>query len=342
MKPNLLLLPVPQSPRLPVSQSPHPPPPMKILLPLLVTILLGTLVGSNLSPEITVIVLSQPTITLPIGLWLLIAIGLGLLSSILIQLAIFVDRKMLKQNIRQLQIRLQKSDEDIFTYTSSVPESVGVGEASPVEKRNENRSSQKKTVPVDPDDRQKSSHQNNNTSKPKKSLFNSYRPPSIFDNTASSADRFASKPAAKPIVNDIDDWEVEPVSNRQLEWDGSTSPRQQNSQSPNQNTDIDPGSIYPERRNQKIDSQPEQTRREVYDADFRLIQPPYKQPVETEFDDDRESANFGYTEIDEADDFDTESLLKPRFTNTYTASKNSDDEDWGFDFEDRDPPVRRN
>ncbi len=309
---------------------------MKILLPLLVLILLGTLVGSNLSPEITVIILSQPTITLPIGLWLLIAIGLGLLSSILIQLAIYVDRKSLKRNIRQLQIRLQKSDEDIFTYTSSVPESVG--EAS----RNENRSSQKKTVPADPEDRQKSPHQNDSTSKPKKSLFNSYRPPSIFDNTASSADRFASKPSAKPIVNDSDDWEVEPVSNRQLEWEDLSSSSQQNSQSPNRSTKIDPGSIYPERRNQKIDSQPEQTRREVYDADFRLIQPPYKQPVETEFDDDRESANFGYTEIDEADDFATGSLLKPPFDRHSTDSKKSDDEDWGFDFEDRDPPVRTN
>jgi hypothetical protein len=301
---------------------------MKILLPLLVLILLGTLVGSNLSPAMTVIVLSQPTITLPIGLWLLIAIGLGLLSSILIQLAIYVDRKMLKRNIRQLQTRLQRSDEDIFTYTSSVPES--------------DRSSQKKTAQVDPDDRQNSRQQKDNTSKPKKSLFNSYRSSSVFDNTASNADRSTSKPTDKPIVNDSDDWEVEPAPNRQLEWDGSTSPRQQNSQSPNRNTNIDPGSIYPERRDQKIDDHPEQTRREVYDADFRLIQPPYKQPVETEFDDDRESANFGYTEIDEADDFDTESLLKPPFTNTSTASKKPDDEDWGFDFEDRDPPVRVN
>jgi hypothetical protein len=309
---------------------------MKIILALIATILLGTLVGSNLSPEITVIILSQPTITLPIGMWLLIAIGLGLLSSILIQLAIFVDRRLLQRTIRQLQTRLQRSDEDIFTYTSSTPESVG--EVS----RNENRSSPKKTAPADSGDSQKSSSQKDSTSKPKKSLFNSYRSPSVVEDTVSNADRSTSKPAAKPTANGGDDWDVEPVSNRQLEWEDSTLPRQQNSQSSNWSTKIDPDPIYSERRNQKIDSQPEQTRREVYDADFRLIQPPYKQPIETEFDRDRESASFEYNEIDEADDFDSGSLLKPPVTNRSTASKNSDDEDWGFDFEDRDPPVRVN
>jgi hypothetical protein len=299
---------------------------MKILLALLVTILLGTLVGSNLSPEITVIILSQPTITLPIGLWLLIAIGLGVCSSILIQLAIFVDRRLLQRKIRQLQTRLQQSDEDIFTYTSAVPES--------------DRSSPKNTVPAGFTSNQKSPQQNDQTSKPKKSLFNSYRSPSVVEDTVSSSDRSTNKSSAKPIVNDSDDWEVEPVSNRQLEWEDLTSPRQQNSQSSNRSTKIDPDPIYSERRNQKIDSQPEQNRREVYDADFRLIQPPYKEPIETDFDDDRSSADFEYTEIDEADDFDATSLLKPPVTNRSTASKNSDDEDWGFDFEDRDPPVR--
>ncbi len=300
---------------------------MKILPPLLVLILLGTLVGSNLSPEITTIVLSQPTITLPVGLWLLMAIGLGLLSSIVIQLAIFVDRRLLQRNIRQLQTRL-KQDEDIFTYTSSVPES--------------DRSSPKKTVSADTDGSQKSSQQNDSTSKPKKSLFNSYRSSSVVEDTAASADRSTAKPSVKPADNDSDDWEVEPVSNRQLEWDDLASSRQQNSQSSNRSTKGDPSSIYPERRNQKNDSQPEQTRREVYDADFRLIQPPYKQPVETEFDDDRESANFEYTEIDEADEFYSESSLKPPFANRSNVLKNSDDEDWGFDFEDRDLPVRKN
>jgi hypothetical protein len=321
---------------------------MKILLALLVTILLGTLVGSNLSPEITTIVLSQPTITLPIGLWLLIAIGLGLCSSILIQLAIFVDRRLLQRSIRQLQTRLQQSDEDIFTYTSSVPESVGVGEASRREassrnetlrERNENRSFPKKTVQADPNSSQNYQKQNDNTSKPKKSLFNSYRSPSVVEDPVSSADRSTNKPSAKPIINDSDDWEVEPASNRQLEWEDSIPPRQQNKSS-NRSTNVENAPIYSEQRNQRIDSQPEQTRREVYDADFRLIQPPYKEPVETEFDDDRESGNFEYTEIDEADDFDAASSPKSPVASRSTASKNSDDEDWGFDFEDRDPPVR--
>ncbi len=317
---------------------------MKILLPLLLLILLGILVGSNLSPEITVIVLSQPTITLPIGLWLLIAIGLGLLSSILIQLAIFVDRRLLNRNIRQLQTRLQRSDEDIFTYTSSVPEPVGEASSrnETLRERNENRSSPKKPVPADPFSSQKSPQENDSSSKPKKSLFNSYRSSSVVEDTVLNADRSTNKHSAKPIGNDSDDWEVEPVSNRQLEWEDLTSPRQQTSQSSNHSAQSDSGYIYPERRNQKSDSQPEQTRREVYDADFRLIQPPYKEPVETEFDDDRESANFEYTEIDEADDFDAGSLLKPAVNSRSTVSKKADDEDWGFDFEDRDPPVRRN
>ncbi len=293
---------------------------MKILLVLPVLILLGTLVGSNLSPEITVIVLSQSTITLPIGLWLLMAIGLGLCSSILIQLAIFVDRRLLQRNIRQLQTRLQQSDEDIFTYTSSVLESDRVDSTS---------------------DR-KSPQQNNNTSRPKKSLFNSYRSPSVVEDPASSADRSTTKPSAKSIVNDSDDWEVEPASNHQLEWEDSISPRQQNSQSSNRSTKFESTPIYSEQRNQTMGSQPEQTRREVYDADFRLIQPPYKQPVETEFDDDRASGNFQYTEIDEADDFDAASSVKSPVDSHSIASKNSDDEDWGFDFDDRDPPVRAN
>jgi hypothetical protein len=316
---------------------------MKILLALFVTILLGTLVGSNLSPEITTIVLSQPTITLPIGLWLLIAIGLGLCSSILIQLAIFVDRRLLQRKIRQLQTRLQQSDEDIFTYTSSVPESVG--EASlrrqTLRERNENRSSPKKTVSADPTSSQNSPQQNDNTSKPKKSLFNSYRSTSVVEDPVSSADRSPNKPSAKPIVNDSDDWEVEPASNRQLEWEDSIPPHQQNKSS-NWSTKVENMPIYSEQRNQKIDSQPEQNRREVYDADFRLIQPPYKEPVETEFDDDRASGNFEYTEIDEADDVGAASSPKSPVASHSIASKNSDDEDWGFDFEDRDPPVRTN
>jgi hypothetical protein len=74
-----------------------------------------------------------------------------------------------------------------------------------------------------------------------------------------------------------------------------------------------------------------------------LIQPPYKERVETEFEDDRESDEFEYTEIDEADDFDlSSSVPSPLYSSRSNISKNSDDDDWGFDFEDRDTPVRSN
>ena len=99
---------------------------MKIVIALLVPILLGIVVGSNLSSVMTIVILNQPTIALPIGVWLLIAVGLGLLSSSLIQVGIWIDRRLLKRQIRQLQTRLQRSDEDIFTYTSSSAKSVAV------------------------------------------------------------------------------------------------------------------------------------------------------------------------------------------------------------------------
>ena len=74
-----------------------------------------------------------------------------------------------------------------------------------------------------------------------------------------------------------------------------------------------------------------------------MIQPPYKEPVETEFEDDRESEDFEYTEIDEDKDFDfSSSSVKPTAPNRATPSKNLDEEDWGFDFDDRDAPVRVN
>ena len=95
---------------------------MKIIITLLVLISLGIVVGSNLLPTMTVVILNQPTVVLPIGLWLIIAIGAGLLSSSLIQLLISVDRRLLKRQIQQLQSRPQQ-DEDTFTYTSPATES---------------------------------------------------------------------------------------------------------------------------------------------------------------------------------------------------------------------------
>ncbi len=277
---------------------------MKIIVALLIPILLGIVVGSNLLPMMTVVILNQPTVALPIGVWLAIAIGLGLLSSSLIQFLIFLDRRSFTRQIRQLQSRLQQQDQDIFTYTSPVTES--------------DRSVRDKPA----------------NSQAKTSRFSSYQ--------SQSANQFTSKSSTTPIiVDDKDDWAVEPESNRQLDWEDSIPPRQQNFQPPNHSSEIENAQIYPDRRTQTIKSELNQTRKEVYDADFRLIQPPYKEPIETEFDDDLESADFEYTEIDE--DFDSSSSsVKSPLPNHATPSSNLDDEDWGFDFDNRDTPVRTN
>ena len=143
-------------------------------------------------------------------------------------------------------------------------------------------------------------------------------------------------------IDDGDDWDVEPFSKRQLDWEDSTPPRQPNLRTPTNSTNIENEQIYAERRIPKIERESEQTRSEVYDADFRLIQPPYKEPVETEFDDDRYSRDFEYTEIDEAEDFDPPGSAKPPSSSSSKTSKTSDEEDWGFDFDDRDTPARTN
>jgi hypothetical protein len=305
---------------------------MKIIIVLVVLILLGIVVGSNLSPVMTVVIFNQPTIALPIGAWLLIAISAGFLSSCLIQFVIFIDQRLTKRQIRQLQTRLQQPDPDIFTYTSS-------GSAS-------DSSSAQKDVRESAAIDQQTSQQQENPSAPKKGLFNSYRSKSVVEEAAPPENRSAKSPKQSPTksINDnSDDWDVEPVSNRQLEWEDSPIPPQQNRQTINYSSKIGHERADVDRSTQKIDSPPKQTRREVYDADFRLIQPPYKDPLETEFDDDRESADFEYSEIDEGKEFDmSSSSLNPPRSNRSTASKNLDNEDWGFDFDDRDPPVRSN
>jgi hypothetical protein len=277
---------------------------MKIIIAILVPILVGIVVGSNLSLAITTVILNQPTVTLPIGVWLSIAIGAGLLSSSLIQLAILIDRRLSKRHIRQLQSRLQQSDEDIFRYTSSIP--------------TPEKPSTAKSAP----------------SNPKTSKFASFRFGKGDTVDTKSTTKFANTPSVQTIeIDDDDDWAVESGSNRQLEWEDSPPPRQQKFQSPYSRLPIEQVQI--------IESEPEQIRREVYDADFRLIQPPYKEPVETEAEDDRESDNFEYTEIDDAVDFGIpSSAVKPPSPHRTTASQNLDDEDWGFDFEDRDTPVK--
>jgi uncharacterized integral membrane protein len=301
---------------------------MKIIIALLIMILVGILVGSNLTPVMTVVIFNQPTITLPIGLWLLMAIGAGLLSSMIIQVAIFVDQQLTKRKIRQLQTRLQQPEADIFTYTSSGSES----DSSSTQKLG------RESAATD----QQTAQQPANTSAPKKSLFNSYRSKSVVEEATPTENR-SSKSPAKFVDDDLDDWTVRPGANRQLEWEDSISPRQQNFAAPTYSSKMGSDRADVDRSTQKIDGAIKQTRREVYDADFRLIQPPYKDPLETEFDDDRESAAFEYSEIDEGRDFEVSSSSpKSPTTNYSTASKKSDSEDWGFDFEDRDPPVRSN
>jgi hypothetical protein len=305
---------------------------MKIIIALVILILVGILVGSNLSPLMTVVIFNRPTITLPIGLWLLVAISAGLLSSIIIQVAIFTDRRLTKRQIRQLQTRLQQPDPDIFTYTSSGSGSDSSSAQKPV----------REATPVD----QQTSQPQANPSAPKKGLFNSYRSKSVVEEANPPENRSVKLPPKSPAKfgeNDADDWEVQPGSNRQLEWEDSLLPNQQNLQAANSRSSMGRDRADVDRSTQKNDAPAKQTRREVYDADFRLIQPPYKEPIETEFEDDRESADFEYSEIAEGQDFElSSSSVKPPSTNRSTASKTSDNEDWGFDFEDRDPPVRSN
>ena len=258
--------------------------------------------GSNLLSMMTVVILNQPTVVLPIGVWLIIAIGAGLLSSSLIQLLISVDRRLLKRQIQQLQSRSSQQDEDTFTYTSSATES------------------------------DSSSRDKSDTPSAKTSPFKSYR--------SNLTDRFNHPPSAQPRVVDDDDWEAEPAVNRQLDWEDSPPPRQQNPQSPI-NSPTQTERIYTDRSTEKPFRPAQQTSREVYDADFRLIQPPYKEPLETKFDGDRNSADFEYTQIDE-DDRRSTFPVKPTSPNRTTPSTDLDDEDWGFDFDERDPPARKN
>ncbi|PSB50098.1 lipopolysaccharide assembly protein LapA domain-containing protein [Chamaesiphon polymorphus] len=290
---------------------------MKIIILLLVPILLGIVVGSNLSPLMTVVILNQPTVSLPIGVWLIIAIGAGFLASCSIQLLISIDKRRLARQIRQLQSRLQQQDEDVFTYTSSETEADSV--------------------------RDKPDRAPSGTSR-----FRSYR-----STAAERQDLRSSQPFTPPNrVDDDDDWDEKPASNRQLDWEDSPPPRPKNARSTIDNSPIEDDARFvssSERLRQQADLEPEdrplerdrtQTSREVYDADFRLIQPPYKQPLETEFDDDPDSEDFEYEPID--DDDKSPASVKPTSLNRSKPSSNLDDEDWGFDFDDRDTPARAN
>jgi hypothetical protein len=280
---------------------------MKILIALIVPILLGIVVGSNLSPTISIVIFSQPTISLPIGVWLTISIGLGLLSSLTIQLLMTIDRRRLKRQVRQLQSRLQRQDEDIFSYTS----------------------------PAESDNLSSAKSVDTNTADPappatKTSRFKSYR--------SNLADRFTNRSSAPDRVEDDgDDWD-DASQNRELDWEDSPSARTQSTRTSNNRPTIDN-----ERRSdrRKIETESQPASREVYDADFRLIQPPYKEPLTTEFDDEPDATNFEDTPGDRDVDRSSSSV-RSTDPDRPTLASNLDDEDWGFDFNDREPPTRAN
>jgi hypothetical protein len=268
---------------------------LKIVITLLILILLGIVVGSNLLPTMTVTILNQPTISLPIGFWLAISIGLGLLSSILIQLLLFSERRLCDRQIRQLKLRLQQQGDDIFTYTSAAPK--------PKER-------------TDPDPP---------PPEPKKSIFSSYRA-----NFANSFDRQPA-PRSSYVDDRDDDWEDESIPNREPEWDDPPLPSR--SQSVFDKSDLPRSQSYNNLRpqtNAKPDPLPRDTRDDVYDADFRLIQPPYKEPTAVELDDLEPEEEFEYSTRDRAKN----SEFSPSSNNSL------EEEDWGFDFDEDNTSVK--
>jgi hypothetical protein len=274
--------------------------PLKIIIILLVLVLFGIVVGSNLSVMMTIVVLNQPTTALPIGIWLAIAVGLGLISSISIQLLLFLQRRSATNKIRQLQTRLQERDEDFFTYTSNPEPSAAQKTEPPLSSRNRFSFRRTRTEPV-----------------PNQSDFNSDSP-------------------AKPSTVNDDDWADEPRSNRQLDWDDPPPP-------PNRKAPIYSNPFPTER--DRVDTrstqnrQPESARTdEVYDADFRLIQPPYKQPpaeAELEYiDEEEEDGEY-------AEEYPTPAnSVEPTFTKQSSRPIDVDLEDWGFDFDDEGAEVK--
>ncbi len=292
---------------------------MQIIITLLVLIALGIVVGSNLFPTMTVVILNQPTIALPIGVWLLIAIGLGILSSSLIQLLIWLDQQRLKRQIRQLQSRSPQPDEDVFSYK---PQSASTSAAA-----------SSRSQPIDLDSNQESPPT-------PASRFRSYR--------ANLTDRFTRKfppeKSTRKINHDDNDWETDLRSNQQQEWGEPRSPSSARA------NPLKTDQVYRNQNTQKVVTEVRQPRNEVYDADFRLIQPPYKKPLVTEVDDDLDapdSLDFDDTEMDDIEDEERDfklrsNTVKPTASNRSTSSGNLDEEDWGFDFDDRDRPVRTN
>ncbi len=274
--------------------------PLKIIITLLVLVIFGIVVGSNLLPMMTVTILNQPTMALPIGIWLIIALSAGILSSISIQLLLFLQQRSLTKKIRQLQTRLQERDEDFFTYTSS-------SNQEPVAEPK-----------IDPP--------------PASGNRFSFRRTRTQPTSNQSDPSFSSPQPAQPIEVIDDDWLDQPRSNRQLDWDDvPPQPSRATAKAP---TYSNP---FPTERD-RIDTRSNQNRQpeparidEVYDADFRLIQPPYKQPLEPEeleYDDEDEEE---YLDRVEAED-----LIPAKESNRH---RNLDEEDWGFDFDDESEEV---
>ena len=250
--------------------------------------------GSNLAPTMMVTILNQPMTALPIGFWLAISIGLGLLSSSLIQLLLFSERRLRDRQIRQLKLRLQQQGDDVFTYTSAAPK--------PQERTDPDPPPQASTAPPTQ----------------KKSIFSSYR--------ANFANSFDRQPATRSSYVDDrdDDWEEESISNRQPEWDNTPLP----SRSPQvtERSDLPRSSGDDNLRPQM----PRENRDDVYDADFRLIQPPYKEPAAVELDD-----------LEPAEEFEYSTRDRVKNSEFSQSSNNSvEEEDWGFNFDEDNPSVK--
>jgi hypothetical protein len=265
---------------------------LKITITLLTLVTLGIVVGSNLSELMAVVILSQPTVALPIGLWLLIAIGLGLLSSSAIQLLLFFQRRSLSTKVRKLQQRLQEQDEDIFTYRSAAPEDLAETEAPNPEIKRNRFSFRRKQEPVQ------------------------------------SEPIFTSPRSTSPIEDDVNDWEDEPRSNRQLDWDDLPPP-------PTRAQPAAYSNPRPVESRFASTREPELVRTdEVYDADFRLIQPPYKQ-AQPEYEEPEDAEDEDELEYEEEEFEPPATAKEPKFTDRSNRQTDRlDDEDWGFDFEE--------
>jgi hypothetical protein len=143
------------------------------------------------------------------------------------------------------------------------------------------------------------------------------------------------KQSTNPVVEEEDDWETDRVSSPTMDWEDREPPPRRPS--------APAVSTYeqPDRRDRLGVRDDEIDPGEVYDADFKLIQPPYKQPPELEFDEPEITED----ELDVApeDDFSSpdQPIESPR-QESYPRDPEASDrgDDWGFDF-DRDEEFER-